>query len=106
MLVNADGAGPVVGSRRLFTSIAVSGSGPNAIIGVEVSKKDSNGVDRSSIELRIVAWSILFNGLGVTPADVLIRQEIGKTRFDKIMKEQVFRGTDGAIYKVIQEPTA
>jgi hypothetical protein len=73
---------------------------------VEVSKKDSNGIDRSPIELRIVAWSILLNGLGVTPADVLVRQEIGKTRFDKIMKEQVFRGTDGAIYKVIQEPTA
>jgi hypothetical protein len=73
---------------------------------VEVSKKDSNGVDRSPIELRIVAWSILLNGLGVSPADVLRRQEIGKTRFDKIMKEQVFRCTDGAIYKVIQEPTA
>jgi hypothetical protein len=56
--------------------------------------------------LRIVAWSILLNGLGVTPADVLIRQEIEKTRFDEIMKEQVFRGTDGAIYKVIKEPTA
>jgi Domain of unknown function (DUF4189) len=34
VLVSADGAGPVVGSRRLFTSIAVSGSGPNAIVGV------------------------------------------------------------------------
>ena len=73
---------------------------------VEFSKKDSNGVDRSPIELRIVAWSILLNGLGVTPADVLIRQAIEKTRFEKIMKEQVFRSTDGAIYKVIQEPTA
>ena len=73
---------------------------------VEVSKKDSNGVDRSPIELRIVAWSILLNFLGVTPADVLIRQEIEKTRFDKMMKEQVFRGTDGAIYKVLQETTA
>ena len=73
---------------------------------MEVSKKDSNGGDRSPIELRIVAWNILLNGLGVTPADVLIRQEIEKTRFDKIMKEQVFQGTDGAIYKVIQEPTA
>ena len=73
---------------------------------VEVSKKDANGVDRSPVELRIVAWSILLNGLGVTPADVLIRQEIEKARFEKIMKEQIFRCTDGAIYKVIQEPTA
>ena len=73
---------------------------------VEVSAKDANGIDRSPVELRIVAWSILLSGLGVTPADVLIRQEIEKTRFDKIMKEQVFQGTDGAIYKVIQEPTA
>ena len=73
---------------------------------VEVSAKDANGIDRSPVELRIIAWSILLNGLGVTPADVLIRQEIEKTRFDKIMKEQVFRGTDGAIYKVIQEPSA
>ena len=73
---------------------------------VEVSAKDANGIDRSPVELRIVAWSILPNGLGVTPADVLIRQEIEKTRFDKIVKEQVFRGTEGAIYKVIQEPTA
>jgi hypothetical protein len=72
---------------------------------VEVSKRDANGVDRSPIELRIVAWSILLNGLGVTPADVLIRLEIEKTRF-KMMKEQVFRGTDGAIYKVLQETTA
>ena len=73
---------------------------------VEVSAKDANGIDRSPVELRIVAWSILLNGLGVSPADVLIRQEIEKNRFDKIMKRQVFRGTDGAIYKVIQEPTA
>jgi hypothetical protein len=73
---------------------------------VKVSKRDANGVDRSPIELRIVAWSILLNGLGVTPADVLIRLEIEKTRFDKMMKEQVFRGTDGAIYKVLQETTA
>jgi len=73
---------------------------------VEVSAKDANGIDRSPVELRIVGWSILLNGLGVTPADVLIRQEIEKTRFDEIMKEQVFRGTDGAIYKVIKEPTA
>jgi len=73
---------------------------------VEVAKKDADGLRRSPIELRIVAWSILLNGLGVTPADVLIRQEIEKTRFDEIMKEQVFRGTDGAIYKVIKEPTA
>ena len=72
---------------------------------MEVSKKDSNGGDRSPIELRIVAWSILLNGLGVTPTDVLIRLEIEKTRFDKMMKEQVFRGTDGAIYKVLQETT-
>jgi hypothetical protein len=68
---------------------------------VEVSAKDANGVDRS-----MVARSMLLNGLGVNPADVLIREEIEKTRFDKIMKEQVFRCTDGAIYKVIQEATA
>jgi hypothetical protein len=73
---------------------------------VEVSAKDANGTDRSPVELRMVAWSILLNGLGVNPADVLTREEIEKTRFDKIMKEQVFRCTDGAIYKVIQEATA
>ena len=58
---------------------------------VEVSAKDANGIDRSSVELRIVAWSILLNGLGVTPADVPIRQEIEKTRFDKRSKSSEAR---------------
>ena len=92
--------------RKQSPSILREGSLSTRFRLVEVSKKDANGVDRSPVELRIVAWSILLNGLGVTPADVLIRQEIEKTRFEKIMKEQIFRCTDGAIYKVIQETTA
>ena len=73
---------------------------------VEVAKKDPDGLRRSPIELRITASGILLNGLSVAPAAVVTPVEIGKTRFDEVMKEQVFRGTDGAIYKVIQEPTA
>ncbi len=72
---------------------------------VEVSKKNAEGADRSPIELRIAASSILLNGLSVTLPDVRIETprplEIEKTCFEKMMKEQVFRGTDGAIYKVI-----
>ena len=77
---------------------------------VEVSKKNADGVDRNLMELRIAASSILLDGLSVALADVPINSprplEIEKERVDKMMKEQVFRGTDGAIYKVIQEPTA
>jgi hypothetical protein len=36
---------------------------------VEVSAKDANGIDRSPVELRIVAWSILLNGLGESEAE-------------------------------------
>jgi hypothetical protein len=72
---------------------------------VEVPKKDADGVARTPIELRITASSILLNGLSVALAAVRINSprpvEIEKTRVDKMMKEQVFGGTDGAIYKVI-----
>jgi hypothetical protein len=70
----------------------------------EVAKKDANGADRSPIESRIIAWSILITGLGINAADVQIRQEIEKGRFDKMVKEQVFQGPNGTIYRVIQEP--
>ena len=74
---------------------------------VEVSKKNANGVDRSLIELRIAASTLLLNGLSETLADGRITppgpSEIEKIRFDKMTKEQVFRGTDGSIYRVIEE---
>jgi hypothetical protein len=56
--------------------------------------------------LRITASAILLNSLSVASAGVVTPVEIGKTRFDEMMKEQIFRGTDGAIYKVIQESDA
>jgi hypothetical protein len=49
VLVSADGDGPVVGSRRLFTSIAVSGSGPNAIVGVGLWLALPAGADASAL---------------------------------------------------------
>src|SRR5271166_2846208 len=49
VLVSADGAGPVVSSRRLFTSIAVSGSGPNAIVGVGLWLALPSGADASAL---------------------------------------------------------
>jgi hypothetical protein len=52
------------------------------------------------------ASSILLNSLSVPLPGVLMPREISKTRFDEMMKEQVFRGEDGAIYKVIAEITA
>ena len=55
MLVSADGAGPVVGSRRLFTSIAVSGSGPNAIIGVGLWLALPAAADASALVLLPIA---------------------------------------------------
>ena len=73
---------------------------------VEVAKKDADGLRRSPIELRITASAILLNSLSVAPAGVVTPVEIGKTSFDEMMKEQIFRGTDGAIYKVIQESNA
>ena len=39
---------------------------------VEVSKKNANGVDRSLVELRIAASSILLDGLSENLADVRI----------------------------------
>jgi hypothetical protein len=60
-------------------------------------------MERSPIVLRIAASSILLNGLSVAPADVLSPRKIKRTHFDKMMKEQVVRGTDGAIFKVIEE---
>jgi hypothetical protein len=72
---------------------------------VEVSKKNGDGVARNPIELRITASSILLNGLSAALAAVPINSprpvEIEKTRVDKMIKEQVFGDTDGAIYKVI-----
>jgi hypothetical protein len=74
---------------------------------VEVSKKNADGVNRSLIELRIAASSILLHGLSETLADVRINppgpSEIEKARFDKMTKEQIFRGTDGSIYRVIKD---
>jgi hypothetical protein len=59
---------------------------------VEVSKKNADGVDRSLIELRIAATSILLNGLSEALAGVWINSpgpsEIEKTSFDKMTKEQ------------------
>ena len=74
---------------------------------MEVSKKNANGVDRSLVELRITASSILLNGLSEALAGVRINSpgpsKIEKTRFDKMTKEEVFRGADGAIYREIEE---
>jgi hypothetical protein len=72
---------------------------------VEVAQKDAKGVRRSPIELRIAAASVLLNGLSVAP-EVLTPVEIGKSLFDEVTKEQIFRDTDGAIYNVIQETSA
>jgi hypothetical protein len=74
---------------------------------VEVSKKNADGVERNLIELRIAASSLLLNGLSEVHADVRINSpgpsEIEKTRFDGMTKEEVFRCTDGAIYRVIEK---
>jgi hypothetical protein len=72
---------------------------------VEVSKKDGNGAVRSPEKLRIAASSILLNSLSVGPACVLTPVEIEKSRFGEVAKEEIFRGTDGAIYKVTQKTT-
>jgi hypothetical protein len=71
---------------------------------VEVSKKDASGA-RSPDQLRIAAASVLINGLSVPLDGVLTPVEIEKTRFNEMAKEEIFRGTDGAIYAVIQETT-
>jgi hypothetical protein len=64
------------------------------------SKKNADGVDRSLIESRIAASSILLNGLSEALADVRINppgpSEIEKTRSDKMTKEQVFRGSSSS----------
>ena len=73
---------------------------------VEVSKKDVDVSARSPEKLRIVASSILLNSLSVAPEGVLTPVEIEKTRFDEKAKEEIFRSTNGAIYRVIQETNA
>jgi hypothetical protein len=73
---------------------------------VEVPKKDAGGGARSPDQLRIAASSVLINGLSVPLDDVLTPVEIEKTRFNEMAKEEIFRGTAGAIYVVIQETTA
>ena len=72
---------------------------------VQVSKKDANGAVRSPEKLRIAASSILLNSLSVGPDCVLTPVEIEKSRFREVAKKEIFRGTDGAIYKVTQETT-
>jgi hypothetical protein len=50
---------------------------------VEVSKKNAHGVDRSLIELRIAASSILLNGLSEALADVRINSPTFGNRKDQ-----------------------
>jgi hypothetical protein len=73
---------------------------------VEVSKKDANGGGRSPDELRLAASIVLISGLSVPLDGVLTPVKIEKFRFDEVVKEEIFQATDGAIYKVTQEPTA
>jgi hypothetical protein len=76
---------------------------------VEVSKKNADGGERNLIESRISASSILLTLLNdlSEAGDVRISSpgpsEIEKARFDKMTKEEVFRSTNGAIYRVIEE---
>ena len=72
---------------------------------VEVSKKDASG-SRNPDQLRIAAASVLINGLSVPLDGVLTPVEIEKTRFNEMAKAEISRGTDGALYAVIQETTA
>jgi hypothetical protein len=56
--------------------------------------------------LRIAASSVLFNGLSDPPDGVLAPVQIEKTRLDEVPKDELYRGAEGAIYKVTSETTA
>jgi hypothetical protein len=74
---------------------------------VEVSKKDCDGRERDLPELRRVAGSILRNGFEYERAQVVANSasqvEIEQSRFDKIVKAEVYAIRDGTVYRVIRE---
>jgi hypothetical protein len=73
---------------------------------VEVSKKDCDGEDRDSAELRRVARSLLHMSLGEEKTEVVASSpkqlEVEQAHFDGITKAQIYSTFDGSVYRVVR----
>ena len=72
---------------------------------VEVSKRDCDGGDRDSAELKRVARSLLHTSLGEEKTVVVERPEqteVEQRHFDEITKAEIYSTFDGSVYRVVR----
>jgi hypothetical protein len=73
---------------------------------VEVSKRDCDGGDRDSAELKRVARSLLHTSLGEEKTEVVANSpeqtEVEQRHFDEITKAEIYSTFDGSVYRVVR----